>query len=89
MPCIRIRAPRESPGESLVKVVALVTVETWGDAKAIRHPPKTAAGMEWSQPETTGQATCATDGRAGKVMLPKPLGAQTALIGPRPGNYRI
>lgn len=55
---------------------ASVAVETGGGVVvAICHPPRTAAGMKWNPPETSGQATCATDGRAGKVMLPKPLEA--------------
>lgn len=44
---------------------------------------RAAAGGQWRQPEPTRQATCAADGRAKEVRLPRPLWAQSITAGPR------
>lgn len=66
-----------------MKVVASVAMETWGDAKIIQRQQQEV----WSEARLRLQDK--PHERAGKVMLPRPVGAQKTLMSPRPGDYRL
>ena len=45
-------------------------VQHFGDARTRGQPPRTAAGVEWSQPEPRRHVLCATEDRAREVTRP-------------------
>lgn len=51
---------------------------------ALGCPPRTAAGLEWTQPEPRGQAVCAMDGRGRETdLLRGPLELRRLWVSPR------
>lgn len=67
-PCERIRVLGESLGEGIGEGAArLQRPRHFGEA--VSQPPRTAADVEWNQPEPMRQVVCAVGGRARKMEL--------------------